>query len=144
MEIIELCLNLRTGFRITQLVLSNYSVKPNFILTTRATLRLFFIELVCQFLKFELKTLLHSLKFPSHAWRSITFSTKLFTMEVFFIPQQNSKWKTAAFKFSCITIMARSRKDSSKHQWCRSGVFIVNFEHILHHVLVFLLLTLNM
>ena len=26
----------------------------------------------------------------------------------------------------------------------RSGVFIVNFEHISHHVLVFLLLTLNM
>ena len=26
---------------------------------------------------------------------------------------------------------------------CRSGVFIVNFEHILHLLLVFLLLTLN-
>ena len=29
-------------------------------------------------------------------------------------------------------------------QWHRSGVFIVNFEHISHLVLVFLLLTLNM
>ena len=29
-------------------------------------------------------------------------------------------------------------------QWCRSGVFIVNFEHITHLVLEFLLLTLNM
>ena len=28
--------------------------------------------------------------------------------------------------------------------WCRSGIFIVNFEHISHLVLVFLLLTLNM
>ena len=28
-------------------------------------------------------------------------------------------------------------------QWCRSGVFIVNFEHISHLVLVFLLLTLS-
>ena len=28
--------------------------------------------------------------------------------------------------------------------WRRSGVFVVNFEHILHIVLVFLLLTLNM
>ena len=28
--------------------------------------------------------------------------------------------------------------------WHRSGVFIVNFEHISHLVLVFLLLTLNM
>ena len=29
-------------------------------------------------------------------------------------------------------------------QWRRSGIFIVNFEHISHLVLVFLLLTLNM
>ena len=29
-------------------------------------------------------------------------------------------------------------------QWHHSGVFIVNFEHISHLVLVFLLLTLNM
>ena len=29
-------------------------------------------------------------------------------------------------------------------QWHRSGVFIVNFEHTSHHVLVFQLLTLNM
>ena len=29
-------------------------------------------------------------------------------------------------------------------QWRRSGVFIINFEHILHLALVFLLLTLNM
>ena len=28
--------------------------------------------------------------------------------------------------------------------WHRSGVFIVNFEHVSHLVLVFLLLTLNM
>ena len=28
-------------------------------------------------------------------------------------------------------------------QWHRSGVFIVNFEHISHLALVFLLLTLN-
>ena len=27
--------------------------------------------------------------------------------------------------------------------WCRSGVFIVNFEHISHFILVFLLLTLR-
>ena len=31
----------------------------------------------------------------------------------------------------------------SRH-WRRSGIFIVNFEHISHLVLVFLLLTLNM
>ena len=31
-----------------------------------------------------------------------------------------------------------------QRQWRRSGLFIVNFKHISHLVLVFLLLTLNM
>ena len=35
-------------------------------------------------------------------------------------------------------------KTPERRQWRHSGVFIVNFEHILHLVLVFLLLTLNM
>ena len=35
-------------------------------------------------------------------------------------------------------------KTSERRQWRRSGVFIVNFEHILHLALVFLLLILNM
>ena len=30
-----------------------------------------------------------------------------------------------------------------RHQWRHSGIFIVNFEHISHLVLVFLLLTLR-
>ena len=34
-------------------------------------------------------------------------------------------------------------KTPERRQWRRSGVFILNFEHILHFVLVFLLLTLN-
>ena len=34
-------------------------------------------------------------------------------------------------------------KIPERRQWRRSGIFIVNFEHILHLVLVFLLLTLN-
>ena len=34
-------------------------------------------------------------------------------------------------------------KTSERRQWCRSGVFIVNFEHISRTVLLFLLLTLN-
>ena len=32
-------------------------------------------------------------------------------------------------------------KTSERRQWRRSGVFIVNFEHIWHHVFVYLLLT---
>ena len=31
-----------------------------------------------------------------------------------------------------------------RRQWYPSGIFIVNFKHISHSVLVFLLLTLNM
>ena len=36
-----------------------------------------------------------------------------------------------------------TKKTPERRQWRRSGVFIVNFDHILHLVLVFLLLTLN-
>ena len=35
-------------------------------------------------------------------------------------------------------------KLSERRQWRHSGVFIVNFEHISHLALVFLLLTVNM
>ena len=35
------------------------------------------------------------------------------------------------------------KKTPKRGHWCRSGVFIVNFQHILHFVLVFLLLILN-
>ena len=35
-------------------------------------------------------------------------------------------------------------KPSERCQWCRSGVFVVNFEQISHLALVFLLLPLNM
>ena len=34
-------------------------------------------------------------------------------------------------------------KTTKRRQWGRSGVFIVNFEHISHLALVFLLLTLS-
>ena len=34
-------------------------------------------------------------------------------------------------------------KTPERCQWCHYGVFIVNFEHMSHLVLVFLLLTLN-
>ena len=35
-----------------------------------------------------------------------------------------------------------NNKDTRRH-WGRSGVFIVNFEHVLHIVVVFLLSTLS-
>ena len=34
-------------------------------------------------------------------------------------------------------------KTPERHEWRRSGVFIINFEHISHIVLVFRLLTLS-
>ena len=34
-------------------------------------------------------------------------------------------------------------KTPERHQWCRSGVFIVDSKHISHLVLAFLLLTLS-
>ena len=36
-----------------------------------------------------------------------------------------------------------NNKDTRRRQWRRSGVFIVNFEHISHPILVFPLLTLS-
>ena len=41
-------------------------------------------------------------------------------------------------------ICSKLTKTPERRQWRRSGIFIVNFEHISDLVLVFLLLTLNM
>ena len=45
---------------------------------------------------------------------------------------------------SCEISSKLTIKMPERPQWRRSGIFIVNFEHISHLVLVFLLLTLNM
>ena len=42
------------------------------------------------------------------------------------------------------SLIALKPFEAPHRSWCHSGVFIVNFEHILHLVLVFLLLTLNL
>ena len=45
---------------------------------------------------------------------------------------------------TCSKLTIETLEQSAKYvQWCRSDVFIVNFEHISHLVLVFLLLTLS-
>ena len=50
-------------------------------------------------------------------------------------------------KFTCskltIVTLEQGVKTPKRRQWRRFGVFIVNFEHILHLVLVFLMLTLS-
>ena len=48
------------------------------------------------------------------------------------LKSQKVKWGFPTPKFSTLWL-----------RWCRSGVFIVNFEHISHLVLVFVLLTLS-
>ena len=53
----------------------------------------------------------------------------------------------SAFKFSKLTtetLQQEVKYDQTRRQWCLSGAFIVNFEHISHLLPVFLLLTLNM
>ena len=49
------------------------------------------------------------------------------------------QWQIADFMITCNLL-----SKVTLHHWRRSGIVIVNFEHISHLVLVFLLLILNM
>ena len=62
-----------------------------------------------------------------------------FPAGIYMFKVNNKNTRTRREIFSSLTI-----KTSKRCHWRRSGVFIVNFEHISHLVLVFLLLTLNM
>ena len=57
---------------------------------------------------------------------------------IYLLKVNNRNTKTRSEICSKLTIKIPER------DWWRSGIFIVNFEHISHLVLVFLLLTLNM
>ena len=46
--------------------------------------------------------------------------------------------------FTCSKSTIEALEQGVKYVQCRSGIFIVNFEHISHLALVFLLLTFNM
>ena len=58
---------------------------------------------------------------------------------IFLLKVNNRNTRTRCEKSSKLAI-----KTPERLQWRHSGVFIVNFEHILHLFLVFLLITLNM
>ena len=58
---------------------------------------------------------------------------------IYLLQVKNRNTRTMYEICSKLTIMRPERR-----QWSHSGVIIVNFEHISHLVLVFLLLTLNM
>ena len=62
-----------------------------------------------------------------------------FPAGIYLLKLNNRNTRTRCEKFSKLTIKIPERR-----QWHRSGVFIINFEHSSHLVLVFLLLTLNM
>ena len=66
--------------------------------------------------------------------------TKLgtFPAGIYLLKVNNRNTRTRCEICSKLTI-----KTPERRQWRRSGVFIVNFEHISHLVLVFLLLTLS-
>ena len=53
------------------------------------------------------------------------------------------KVKNRSAKTRCEICLKLAIKVPERRQWCRSGVFIVNFEYISHLALVFLLLILS-
>ena len=58
---------------------------------------------------------------------------------IYLLKVNNRNTGTRCEIYSKLTI-----KIPERHHWHRSGIFIVNFEHISHLALVFLLLTLSM
>ena len=58
---------------------------------------------------------------------------------IYLLKVNNRNTRTRCEICSKLTLMTPER-----HQWRRSGVFIVNFEHISHLAVMFLLKTLNM
>ena len=88
------------------------------------------ILLLSHFLRLNIRRI-KSLHGP---WKKSTFPTGTFLFKV-----NNRISRTRCEVYSKSTI-----KTPVRRQWHRSGVFIFNFEHISHLVLVFLLLTLKM
>ena len=71
---------------------------------------------------------------------------KIFSIFKMSVPFGNSMFKVhnKNTRTKCETCSKLTIKTPELRNWRRSGVFIVNFKHISHPVLVFLLLTLNM
>ena len=65
---------------------------------------------------------------------------RLIPAGIYLLEVNNRNTRTRCEICSNLTIKTPERR---QHQWRRSGVFIVNFEHISHLVLMFLSLTLN-
>ena len=70
---------------------------------------------------------------------SVTGTTRTISIGIYLHKVNNRNNRTRCEVCSKLII-----KTPERRHWRRSGVFIVNFEHISYHVRVFLLLTLNM
>ena len=66
------------------------------------------------------------------------FASRFYTADIYLFKFNNRNTRKSCKICSKLTI-----KTPEQRQWCRSCVFIVNFEHTLHLFLVFLLLTLS-
>ena len=64
---------------------------------------------------------------------------------IFYYPAGNYMFKVnnRNARTRCEICSKLTIKTPERRQWCHSGVFIVNFEHISHLVLTFLLLILS-
>ena len=70
---------------------------------------------------------------------AVAMTKMLISAGIYLLKVNNRNTRTRCEICSKLTI-----RTSERHQWRRYGVFIVNFEHISHLVLLLLLLTLNM
>ena len=107
-----------------------------FLLNSRSFLFMFLIgfTLFIVWFLFSIFRLLHIFNLVTSAANS-----KLCPVGVYLLKANNRNTRTKCEICSVLTI-----KTPERRQWRRCGIFIVNFEHISHLVLVFLLLTLNM
>ena len=78
------------------------------------------------------------LEFFNHYNFGSLIGSRLFPADIYLLKVNNRNTRAKCETGSKLII-----KTSERRQWRRSGAFIVNFEHISHFVLVFLLLTLN-
>ena len=74
-----------------------------------------------------------------------TFTSNIFHLFVISYPAKNCllKVNNKNTRKWCEILSMLTIKTPNRRQWCRPSVLIVNFEHILHLSLAFLLLTLN-
>ena len=75
----------------------------------------------------------------------IVLKLRVFLQHIIYIPAGNYMFKVNSrnTRTRCEICSKLLIKIPERRQWCRSGAFIVNFKHVSHLVLVFLLLTLS-